>query len=788
MKRSIAFFIIFALVCSSAYAQNRWKTDVTNVDTTVVRGHLKLGGVSPDGDKIVVNSHYLERNGEPIIPIFGEFHFSRYPADQWDQEIKKMKAGGITLIATYVFWSLHEPSEGHFYWDGDLDLRRFVELCGKNDMDVIVRVGPFDHGEWRNGGIPDWLYGRPIEIRSNDPEYLKYVERLYGQIGQQLKGQFHKDGGPIIGVQIENEYQHSAAPWGFTYDGAPRELTVARRDVGVTQIQVGINKSGNENSAIGAVHMKTLKKLAVDAGLIAPLYTATGWGYATIIEKESLPVMSAYAYPYWVDEPTPSPFYLYKDIHAKPDYEPVSYNPALYPSLGAELGTGMAVVYKKRPRVPQESLLPMMIREIGSGSNGLGFYMYHGGTTPSIGNQFYTEAFGLNLKSYDYQSPLGEFGFPESSFYSLKVFNYFLRDFGATLAPCMTILPKTNPTGPANVNTLRYAVRSNGESGYVFMHNFQDHIKTSNIADNRIEVKATKGTYSFPNSGTFDLNVGSVAVLPFNIDFGGVKFKTAMIQPFCKVGNGYVFVSMKGLRPEIVLEGRHKIKGTKATVKGGDTVVSLPSGKAAEFSIDGVEFLLIPFEDALNAYTVNNRLFISNGIVCGHDTHELITTSPETEITVWPAANISVNNGSITKISSAFGSKWKVSLQEIKPALEIKKTDDRHIVLDASGMKWDGVNEVYLSFDYVGDRGICMMDGVLQTDNFYTSRPWLMGLKKYTDTLKDKEMYFYFVPMQKDAPYLSYLDSVPDFGGKKEYLSLPMPKVITEYKVTLVVK
>ena len=200
MKRPVAFFIIFALICYSSYAQNRWKIDVTNVDTTVVRGHLKLGGINPDGDKIVVNSHYLERNGEPIIPIFGEFHFSRYPADQWDQEIKKMKAGGITLIATYVFWSLHEPSEGHFYWDGDLDLRRFVELCGKNDMDVIVRVGPFDHGEWRNGGIPDWLYGRPIEIRSNDPEYLKYVERLYGQIGQQLKGQFHKDGGPIIGV------------------------------------------------------------------------------------------------------------------------------------------------------------------------------------------------------------------------------------------------------------------------------------------------------------------------------------------------------------------------------------------------------------------------------------------------------------------------------------------------------------------------------------------------------------------------------------------------------------
>ena len=65
--------------------------------------------------------------------------------------------------------------------------------------------------------VPDWLYGRAFEIRSNDPEYLKYVDILYGQIAEQMKDLLYKDGGPVIGVQLENEYQHSAAPWEFDY-------------------------------------------------------------------------------------------------------------------------------------------------------------------------------------------------------------------------------------------------------------------------------------------------------------------------------------------------------------------------------------------------------------------------------------------------------------------------------------------------------------------------------------------------------------------------------------------
>ena len=134
--------------------------------------------------------------------------------DQWEEEILKMKAGGISVIPTYVFWNIHEEQEGRFRWDGQRDLRRFLQLCQKHGMQVIIRIGPWCHGEIRSGGFPDWLFAKTLEVRSDDPEYLKYVRRLYGEIARQMEGLYYKDGGPVIGCQLENELQHSAAPLG----------------------------------------------------------------------------------------------------------------------------------------------------------------------------------------------------------------------------------------------------------------------------------------------------------------------------------------------------------------------------------------------------------------------------------------------------------------------------------------------------------------------------------------------------------------------------------------------
>ena len=198
-----------------------------------------LGGTSPDGHRFSANSRFLLRDGKPWFPIVGEFHYSRYPADRWEEEILKMKAGGIQVISTYIFWIHHEEIEGEFDWSGQRDLRRFVQLCQKHGLYVWIRIGPWAHGEVRNGGLPDWVV-KNGPTRRNDPTYLAEVQTLYSQIGEQLKGMLWKDGGPVIGIQLENEY-HEIGP------GA------------------------------GAEHIEKLKQLAVAAGLDVPLYTITGW-------------------------------------------------------------------------------------------------------------------------------------------------------------------------------------------------------------------------------------------------------------------------------------------------------------------------------------------------------------------------------------------------------------------------------------------------------------------------------------------------------------------------------
>lgn len=256
-----------------------------------------------------------------------------------------------------------------------------------------------------------------------------------------------------------------------------------------------------------------------------PIYTATGWGYASVVKNGSIPVMAGYAYPFWEAENKPSPFYLFKNIHKTPDYSPVSYVSEDYPSFAAELGTGICVTYSRRPRVIGESFLPLMIRTIGSGSNGLGYYIYHGGTTPSDGFYMYSEGSGLNLKSYDYQAPIGEWGNVTKGYYGLKVVNTLLKHFGAMVAPLFPVIPETNAgIKPEDTTTLRYSVRTDGSKGFLFMHNFQDHIKTPDLKGLQIKVKTNDGLVSFPEVGTFTLKSGASAIFPFNIAFGGVTF------------------------------------------------------------------------------------------------------------------------------------------------------------------------------------------------------------------------------------------------------------------------
>src|SRR5690242_16352624 len=116
--------------------------ELTQSDIPITSGHLKLGGTAPDGQSIEFTNYYMLLNGKPSIPVMGEFHFSRYPCQGWEEELLKIKAGGISIVSTYVFWIHIEEEEGVFDWSGNNNLRQFVTLCGKHGLRAFVRIGP----------------------------------------------------------------------------------------------------------------------------------------------------------------------------------------------------------------------------------------------------------------------------------------------------------------------------------------------------------------------------------------------------------------------------------------------------------------------------------------------------------------------------------------------------------------------------------------------------------------------------------------------------------------------
>lgn len=145
--------------------------------------------------------------GKPYHVIAAELHYPRIPKEYWEHRIKMCKALGMNTICLYVFWNFHEPKEGELDFTGQKDLRHFIQLCHKQDMKVILRPGPYVCAEWEMGGLPWWLLKKKdIRLRENDPYFLERVEKFLKAVAGQVGDLTIKDGGPIIMVQVENEY------------------------------------------------------------------------------------------------------------------------------------------------------------------------------------------------------------------------------------------------------------------------------------------------------------------------------------------------------------------------------------------------------------------------------------------------------------------------------------------------------------------------------------------------------------------------------------------------------
>jgi hypothetical protein len=763
---------LIALTLPLAAAQGTVVVDASKTAARPQALPFAIGGRTPSGRVLAVNNRYLTLDGKPWFPVMGEFQYSRCPAENWEPEILKMKAGGVSIVSTYVFWIHHEEIEGRFDWSGRRDLRRFVALAAKHGMYVWVRVGPWDHGEVRNGGLPDWVLAKS-QVRQNDPSYLKYVQRFYGEIGSQLAGLFWKDGGPILAVQIENEY-HERGPG-----------------------------KGDE-------HLLTLRKMARAAGIDAPVYSITGWDDAVIPARGVIPVFGGYPDGFWYRSPAPlppSPAYFFsplradeivaEDLHSKRPEIDARFAP--YPFFTAEMAGGMELSYHRRPVMSAADIAALDIAKLGSGVTLYGYYMFHGGTNPDGETTTLQESQAtgypqdLPIKSYDFQAPLGEYGQMHSSFRELKSIHLFLGDFGSGLAPMAAYFPESMPTGKADGETPRVAVRSDSQSGFIFINNYQkDHPLAAKPAV-QVRLKLASGALNIPRRQV-DIPSGAYTFWPVNLAVGGAVLAYATAEPLCRLDDPdtLVFFEWPGIASEFVFHDTPGVtiaspRGRIARANGQVTINGLAPGLDPAIEIrrnDGhrTQILLLSKDQAQDIWkaTVAGRerlVYSAADVYFDGDQLHLSSTDPaKIGFGIFPDAAGDVA-GFRRQANEGIFAAYIATMEPVHAVADVRPVREPGAVapvrmgkevaqapedsaFEAAGrwlirvpdVKSPAAGQILLRIAYQGDIARLYAGGRLITDDFYHGAPWEIGLREIPAADLKQGLDLQILPLRADAP------------------------------------
>lgn len=697
-------------------------------------------GRSKDGTELSFTNYYMEKNGKPFFGVSGEFHYSRMSDGRWEDELVKMKMGGINVVSTYVFWIHHEEEEGIFRFDGCRNLRKFVGLCQKHGLYVILRVGPFDHGEARNGGIPDWMYGKPFEVRSLNEGFLNCVRRLYVKLAQQVEGMFFQDNGPIIGVQIDNEYMHSSAPWEIT--------------TGISNEWVFGGNEGND-------YMLGLKELASECGLLPVFYTCTGWGGAAAPDS-MLPLWGGYAFRPWMfysykGEHPATEEYVYQDYHNNDfvctgDFKP-AYKPEEKPYSCCEMGGGMMCSYYYRFRYPYKSVDAMANIKMASGCNFLGYYMFQGGSNP-LGRhgQFMNEGQVPRI-SYDYQAALGEFGQVRESYRRLKSVHYFVQRFGERICALKTVLPEgAQRIAPKDGKTLRYAVRTDGKRGFLFLNNYQDHFSLPDRENEDLTLHLDQEDLTWRIGIAGDEN----AILPFHFDMDGIDLVKANAQVVTRtVINGeitYVFFVPDGMKGGFVFEDGAEINGvcehTYCCGENRETEFFHVKKNDSEFDV-----LVLNRKMADNMYLLCDGSLVFTEAVLLEDENGIRLESVEASnvIYAYPAERFA-DEETVRRMENDRAEYLGAYLAETKERrieADVKQVAASRYTIGIPENFLDGLKDARLLIEYTGDIGNAFLNGRMINDNFANGAQWEIGLKDFAGELKKNRITLYIVPLKE---------------------------------------
>jgi beta-galactosidase len=814
----LAAVICVATLAPAVFGQASASLTVDATESSPAGPTSFRGGTStsPDGHVLGMNERYLMRDGKPWLPVMGEFHYTRVPESQWEEEILKMKEDGVSIIATYVIWIHHEEIEGQFDWTGRRDLRHFVELCAKHGMYVYPRIGPWAHGEARNGGFPDWLLQKTSNTRQNDPIYLSYVQKYYAQLGLQLKGLLWKDGGPIIGIQLENEY-------------------AAR----------GPNA--------GEAHILQLKKMAIDSGLDVPVYSVTGWDNAVVPHGQTIAVFGGYPDQPWLaslENLPPQEVYVFRlnnrvtgnmgmmGAAAKSNQNAKQYD---FPFITAEMGGGVEDTYNRRPVIQPDDVAAMVPVMLGSGVNLYGSYMFQGGENPdgklttlqeSQATHYPTD---VPVKSYDFQAPLGEFGQEREVFRKLKVFNYFMQEFGPALAPMEPHAPSALPAGPNDLTVPRIMVRSQGDCGFLFFNNYVRGTAMPKRDNFQVRIKLPSGTLALP-AQPVDLPSGSYGLWPFNMQVGPLRLRYATAQPFARLQSGkdttYYFVATSGVASDFTWDSSdsvrlHAASGTLTTARGVTTVSGIQPSLAPAITMeksDGVrtDIVLLSQELAEHAWKMGppdqQRFLVTSSQIYSDEQHIFLNQDGENQFSFEVTPPLHEKLGGTVHLnakSEQSAQEYSATVPEIHPILhfkEIAKAGDvpparlgspvswrKAVVIAPSDSDfiqaakwsitippsdWTGTHELFLNVKYVGDVARLTSDGKLLADDFYNGNSLQIGLRKFRETIDKTGLELQILPMRKDAPiFLEDQYKMPQ--GEGQVGDLKDLTLVPEYQLTI---
>ena len=667
--------------------------------------------VNPDGKTFLIDSKGILVEGQPLLPVMGEIHYARVPQKDWKREILKMKAGGVTIISTYAFWIHHEPKQGQWDWTGNKNLRQFVETCKECDVPLVLRIGPFCHGEVYQGGMPEWIVNQSIKegfrLRTNSRQWMEATRNLYQQISRQVEGLLWKDGGPIVGIQVENE---SRGPWAY---------------------------------------LAELKQTAIEAGLDVPFYTRTGWpqmnGKAEF--GEILPLYGDYADGFWDRELTDMPgaysdAFTFKnsrlsaviasETFGRNQSTEMDISDLQYPYLTCELGGGMTQAYHRRINIFPKDALALAICKVGSGSNLPGYYMYHGGTNPyceqhSMGEMQNSAVTNYNdspYMTYDFQAPLGEMGQMNPSFHYTRIFHQMLDCWGSELSDWDVQFPQTNNEKGKEDTTLRWTVRTDGTRGFIFINNY---LRMGQLSTKSIQFNMTLSDGSmmtFPKQ-KIDISDGASFAMPFNIS--GIDY--AFAQLFGIADNCLYLVEVEGVKPIVSINGKEFVAKTDKEYK----------------LADGSKMCVLSFEKAKSAFIINGNLYESrhDGII--YSDGEMITEE------WWKMGNtMTLNAPTGTPALRA------IRMGGAKVAEQPTEADFNNAKVWTflpEDLPEDDIDNTFLLIDYQGDVARVYADGQLVEDNFWNGKPFYVRMS----SIANKKVEIKILPLGKDYPI--YLQS-----------------------------